>query len=248
MEKQSIVIILGSAPDAVDAAAWELPGGAQLVAINNAWRVRDGWNYLIHPDDFSPDNRPRSVGSDQNIITSGSYVPAQNRYGGFVYAGGTMAFTAGYWALDALKPDVLAWFGCDMVYSGAKSHFYGQGDADPLRDDVTLQSLEAKSARLMALAARQGCICVNLSDQPESRLLFPRSSIDEIYGYDRSPMIDNGTVNAALKAEAELGYMVENGEYWKHTDLFDPEALTGIDRLWLEAVRAPRERSLGKPR
>jgi len=71
-----------------------------------------------------------------------------------------MAFTAGYWALHALRPEVMGFIGCDMVYpkTGA-THFYGTGTADPLRDDVTLQDLGAKSARLMVMAAAQGCAC-----------------------------------------------------------------------------------------
>ena len=81
-------------------------------------------------------------------------MPIQNDLGGFVYAGGTMAFTAGYWALGALRPDVMAFFGCDMVYPTEGSHFYGNGNADPLRDDITLRNLEAKSARLSIIAAR----------------------------------------------------------------------------------------------
>ena len=48
-------------------------------------------------------------------MTATDYVPVQNDFGGFVYAGGTMTFTAGYWALGALKPSVLAFLGCDMV-------------------------------------------------------------------------------------------------------------------------------------
>ncbi len=57
------------------------------------------------------------------------------------------------------------------------THFYGQGTPDPLRRDITLRSLEAKSARLMVLAARQGCAMVNLSTGP-SRLVFPRANRD----------------------------------------------------------------------
>jgi hypothetical protein len=88
----------------------------------------------------------------------------------------TMAFTAGYWALGALQPDIIAYVGCDMVYStenGKTSHFYGSGSADPLRNDMTLQSLEAKSNRLMALANKENCAVLNMSTLPESRLTFP---------------------------------------------------------------------------
>ncbi len=92
-------------------------------------------------------------------------MPAQNAYGGFVYAGGTMAYTAAYWALSALHPR-RRWPSsaatCTTPPRGA-THFYGTGTPDPLRADITLRSLEAKSARLMILAALQGCAMVNLS-------------------------------------------------------------------------------------
>ncbi len=64
-----------------------------------------------------------------------------------------------------------------MHYPPGQTHFYGTGSADPLRPDITLQSLEAKSARLMILAAMEGCAMVNLSTGP-SRLVFPRVRAD----------------------------------------------------------------------
>ncbi len=49
-----------------------------------------------------------------------------------------------------------------------------------MRSDITLQSLEAKSVRLMALAQIHNCSVVNLSKLPKSRLLFPRTSITKL--------------------------------------------------------------------
>lgn len=235
MPDRPIVVILGSAPSASQAAAWSKPDDLTLVAVNNAWRVRRDWDYLVHAGDFPVERQPKQIASGQEVVSYQSYVPAQNRYGGFVYAGGTMAFTAGYWALDALRPRVLSYFASDMTYSGAPTHFYGDGDADPLRDDVTLRSLEAKSARLMALAARQGCACVNLSTEPESRLVFPRVQFDALSARAPLSSIDDALTDAALRHEADLGYMVEDGEYWHHMDQLDADALARIDALWLAA-------------
>jgi len=235
MSDGPIVIILGSAPSAARAAEWAFLGRHTLVTINNAWRVRPDWTYLVHAGDFPKERRPDTVSSGQRVVSYQSYVPAQNRYGGFVYAGGTMAFTAGYWVLDALRPKVMAYFACDMTYQATPTHFYGQGDADPLRDDITLRSLEAKSSRLMALAARQGCACVNLSTEPDSRLVFPRMPFEELDGAPREATINPYLVDAALAEEAALGYMVEDGEYWHHMDAFDAAALARIDALWLAA-------------
>ena len=111
-----IVLILGSAPDAVASRSWERSPFRFIVAINNAWAIRTDWDYLIYPDDFPDDRLPTAQSPFASIVKSDEFVPAQNAFGGFVYAGGTMAFTAAYWALHALKPDIMAFPGCDMIY------------------------------------------------------------------------------------------------------------------------------------
>jgi len=245
-----IVLIVGSAPDALRVSDWDTSIFAHRVVINNAWQVCDTWDCLIYPEDFPQDRHPpvnQTVG--RQMIDANEFVPAQNHFGGVVYAGGTMAFTAGYWALGALKPDVIAYVGCDMIYdsrAGQITHFYGQGRADPLRPDVTLQSLEAKSARLWALAQRQGCSVVNLSDQLTSRLLFPRVSWQKLnvtgidLGTDVSGgfELDQSAADEALLAEAELGYSVPSGRYWEAASGFDKTKLSHIDNLWLAAWQA----------
>jgi hypothetical protein len=145
-----------------------------------------------------------------------------------------MAFTAAYWALGALQPDVMAFFGCDLVYpASGPTHFYGQGTPDPLRDDVTLQSLEAKSARLQLVAAAQGCACVNISED-ESRLVFPRARLEALT--EMNPVeFDQDTFEAIKARENALGYYVDSGRYWECVDRFDAEALAEIDALWLDA-------------
>ncbi|WP_210205753.1 hypothetical protein [Hoeflea marina] len=231
-----IVLILGSSPAAPKAAMWPKTSDLRIVAINNAWRVRPDWDVLIHPEDFPVERRPTGVSPPQRLCTHTDYVPAQNRLGGFVFAGGTMAFTAGYWALDALRPSTLAYYGCDMIYDGPVSHFYGQGTADPLRDDITLRSLEAKSGRLLAIAARQGCSCVNLSDAPTSRLLFPRADTTALTNPSPVLPLDIGGIDAILDAESRLGYMVESGRYWTEAERFDADALARIDTMWLQLL------------
>jgi hypothetical protein len=166
------VLLLGSAPMALAARDWPRAPFDHVVAINNAWGIRSDWDDTIYPWDFPEDRRP-TPGPDQRLITQEDFVPTQNTYGGFVYAGGTMAYTAAYWILGALRPRTIAVFGCDMHYPATgPTHFYGTGTPDPLRTDITLRSLEAKSARLMILAAMQGCAVVNLSHGP-SRLILP---------------------------------------------------------------------------
>lgn len=235
----SIVLILGSGPNVVTCRDWPRAPFDRIVAINNAWAVRSDWDDLIHPDDFPKARMPLDLDPKQRVIRADDYVAMQNTLGGFVYAGGTMAFTASYWALTALKPKIIAVLGCDMVYTDSpQTHFYGKGTADPLREDVTLRSLEAKSARLMAYAARQGCAMVNLS-QDTSRLVFPRATPKDVASAQPAP-IDQTIFAAATAQEDRLGYYVPSGKYWKEEDRFDTKAIDALDALWLKAVPAPQ--------
>ena len=227
------VLMLGSAPMALQARDWPRAPFDHIIAINNAWLVRPDWDETIYPWDFPADSIPTPAGH-QRLITQDDFVPAQNRYGGFVYAGGTMAFTAAYWALDALRPGVIATFGCDMTYPATgPTHFYGCGTPDPLRADLTLRSLEAKSARLMICAARQGCAMVNLSTAP-SRLIFPRATATAL----PKPRAFDETLAAKADAmESALNYHVPSGRYWEHTAHFDLAQIDALDTLWLKAAQ-----------
>jgi hypothetical protein len=228
------ILILGSSPNVTLARDWPRAPFDTIVAINNAHAVRDDWDAMIHPHDFPADRVP-VVRAHQRIVTETAFVPAQNAYGGFVYAGATMAFTSAYWALHDLQPRVIAMFGCDMVYPArGQTHFYGTGTPDPLRPDITLQSLEAKSARLMILAAMQDCTMVNLSSAP-SRLTFPRARRETLAG--QRPVSFNDRLAAqALACETELNYIVPSGRYWEDLTQFDAAALRDLDALWLAAA------------
>ena len=228
------LLMLGSAPMALAARDWPRAPFDHILAINNAWAVRDDWDAMIHPWDFPADRRPTAA-AHQRLITQADFVPAQNAYGGFVYGGGTMAFTAAYWALDALKPKTIATYGCDMHYPATgPTHFYGTGTPDPLRADITLRSLEAKSARLMILAALQGCAMVNLSDGP-SRLVFPHATAATL---PNQPAPFNQTLaDMALSVEAGLDYRVASGRYWEEATRFDPARIDALDALWLAAAQ-----------
>uniref|UniRef100_UPI00404781A2 hypothetical protein n=1 Tax=Yoonia sp. TaxID=2212373 RepID=UPI00404781A2 len=231
------ILIVGSGPGAVLARAWSQNPFDHTLAINNAWQVRQDWDSVIFPDDFAPDRQPRTDMTRRTTIRSGDYVPVQNRFGGFVYAGGTMAFTAAYWALGTHEPQVIAMIGCDMIYpTTGPTHFYGTGRPDPLRNDISLRSLPAKSARLMALAAQRGCAMVNLSDGP-SQLTFPRAHPSSAAAH--KPLQHSASaVAAALAEEARLGYYVPSGKYWKEATRFDPVKIDALDAMWL-ALRPP---------
>lgn len=227
----TVVLILGSAPDVVQARQYDRTAFGTIVAINNAWAVRPDWDVHIHPEDFAPSARP-VPGPDQRVATFRAYVPAMNAYGGVVWCGGTMAFTATYWALHVLRPRVIAYLGCDMIYpKTGTTHFYGAGSADPLRPDITLRSLTAKSARAEALAARQGCALVNLSEG-DSRLTFPRARPDGLHRLRPRP--HDAARIAALRAEEDaLDYAVPDGRYWEAENGFDTDRIDAIDAAWI---------------
>lgn len=236
------VLILGSGPNAVACRDWPEQPFEHLLVINNAWRVRPDWTHLIYAEDFPEERRPDTFTKAQCSVEADQFVPAQNAFGGFVWAGGTMAFTAGYWALHALKPKILSYLGCDMVYApSGNTHFYGSGTQDPLRKDVTLRSLEAKSARLQAHAALQDCAVVNLS-KDQSRLVFPRADLSSLE--DEKPVSFNEEAIAlAQDKERALGYFVASGRYWEKEDNFDPVEIDRIDALWRKVHAATEDSS-----
>ena len=236
MEKNN-VLILGSAPNAILAKNWPHDLFKWLVAINNAWKIRSDWSYNIFPTDFPKKNRPKPVPT-QKLISAPEYVPVQNNYGGFVYAGGTMAITAAYWALAVLKPQNLFFLGCDMVYGDGKTHFYGTGKPDPLRKDVSLRSLEAKTARFECFASLVGCGVYNLSEEKESRLIYRRQKVSSVSNsiIMKPRKVNRQKLKQALELEKQLNYFVSDGKYWKYEDQFETSQIDDLDKLWLQCL------------
>lgn len=233
------VLIVGSAPSAPDVASWDVSGFDAVVVINNAWRAVPHWTHFIHPEDFPPERRPPEIPQGRKQIGADTYVEAQNKYGGFVYAGGTMAFTSAYWVLDAFRPDVLAFFACDMVYpkTGA-THFYGSGTADPLRKDPTLVSLRAKARRLQVLAAQQHCAVLNLSSG-ESVLPYSRGDQFDALSGVKPEVYDIDIAGEAVSLERQFDYFVPSGRYWEQIDRFEADVIANIDATWLRAFDDP---------
>ena len=115
------------------------------------------------------------------------------------------------------------------------THFYGTGTPDPLREDISLTSLEGSSARFLCLAARQNCVVFNLSNGP-SRLIFPRKNPHTSQPSTSLPVIDEKLVADCLKTEQQLGYFVEDGRYWLVAGQFNKLALEQLNKRWLIAA------------
>ncbi|MGC1504936.1 MAG: hypothetical protein WA782_12460 [Sulfitobacter sp.] len=237
VQARQVVLIMGSGPNVTVARAWPKAWFGQIIAINNAWRIRPDWDALVFPEDFAAQKLPPVVKPQQQLVEADAFVAAQNLFGGFVHAGATMAFTTGYWALAQLRPRVMAFVGCDMVYPATgPTHFYGNGTADPLRDDVTLRDLGAQSARLAVIAAAQGCTCVNLS-QGESSLLFPIAAPDALGGEITPPDVDPHRVAALRAQESVLDYGTPDGRYPNNPRAYNMKILAEIDAKWREMLQ-----------
>ncbi len=229
------VLILGSGPNVIQILEQDLSSYDKIVVINNAWKVVEEWTDHIYPHDFPDKSKPTVFKSSQNQVDEKQFVSVQNEYGGFVYAGGTMAFTALYWVLGHYRASSIDILGCDMVYPKTGStHFYGKGTADPLREDISLRSLKAKSARVYAIALQQGCQIANLSSD-ESEIVAPRRESVTSPAPKPFKIIQDKIIEAKQK-ETALGYFVEDGRYWEKSNSFSTDEIDLLDALWTETV------------
>ena len=54
----NVVLIVGSAPDALMIKDQDLSLFSSCVVINNAWQLNKDWDYLIYPEDFPDKHLP----------------------------------------------------------------------------------------------------------------------------------------------------------------------------------------------
>lgn len=238
-------LIVGSGPSAPNLHDVDLTR-FQRIAVNNAWRVRKDFDYVVYPGDFPPERHPPASYPARRVDNFG-YMPALNAAGGIIFCGATMAFAAGYWAAHSLKGPLIGFYACDMVYTPGKTHFYGQGTADPLREDVSLQSLEAKSARLFCWALERGKLLVNCSEADESRLVFPKLPFTAL-SYHRharhasiwAPVLDRARAIWTVEKNAPFDALQE--EYWLLADTPEKkEFIADVDQQWLSIVPLIRQ-------
>ena len=124
-----------------------------------------------------------------------------------------------------------------MIYAtSGNTHFYGNGDPDPLREDLSLRSLEAKSARLLLHAANLGCSCVRMSTG-DSRLVFPSLDPKDLVKLaSKTPRTPGTLFEKATCEEERLGFRCETGRYWERAERFCPDDVDALDALWLRAA------------
>ena len=228
------VLIIGSAPDATKACELDLTFFDTIIVINNAWKIISSWDELIFPYDFPDNKKPKSIGKQQRFVTEKEFVPAQESLGGFVYAGATMTFTAGYWALVEHNPSLMCFLGCNMVYpSNTQTHFYGSGRKDPLRDDISLTSLKACSRRLLAIAKMRNCDLISLSSGV-TNLDIPQLDFSQLDNFHTSIVVDRQRVADAFLLEESFGYFFRGKKYWEFLDQIDKSHLIELDRVWVD--------------
>lgn len=242
-ETPEIVVVVGSAPDATRVTT--LPEGQYwLVSVNNAYRLTDRFHFSCFSGDFpgKSDGLPHLV---RNFISENEYIVALNAFGGLTMCGATMSLASAYWAIHALRPPVLAFLGCDMVYGAGQTHFYGTGAPDPLRIDPTLRDLFAKSCQQQAIAAIEGTHVVNLSLLPESRLAAPRLDASRLGNADSVLSLaaralargDEAIANALQILDDERAAPFDTG-MTDYMHLMQDEAslrfIDDIDRRWRE--------------
>lgn len=169
------IVIVGSGPSA-PAMAKLVDSGATIVAVNNAWRATPRFDYFVFPSDFPVERRPSMAGAVKRSIGTRIYKRGYDDAGGILFGGATMAFAAGYWAMRRFKGAQIAFLASDMHYgtNGAATHFYGTGQPDPLRVNISLQSLEASSCRMFYKAIAQGTLLINATHEDQTRLTLPR--------------------------------------------------------------------------
>ena len=66
--KTKKILIIGSAPDSINITKWKNISFDNIVAINNAWKVRKDWTNCIYPEDFPENKRPKSKNTNSTFF------------------------------------------------------------------------------------------------------------------------------------------------------------------------------------
>jgi len=164
-----------------------------VVAVNHGHLVCDYWSYWVH----APDYKGQKPVLTPDQIEVYRYAKILDRYGGHRACGYSIMLCASYWALDTLKPKKMYYLGADMNYTpqpDGSTHIYGvgldikKGQPDPDRmakmyaakGQEPAEYLREVYMRFYNIAVEKGVEVFNLSDDPQSRLPYPKKSIQEL--------------------------------------------------------------------
>jgi hypothetical protein len=198
------VLILASGPSVQQVNEYDYKSnGWTIVAVNNACHAYENFDYWVYPRDFCGE-RPK-LNDHQKEIKEEHYLPALENHGGLRACVGAGSITIGalYWALDALKPGVIAVLGSDMNYDpgpNGETAFYGVGydikgkTRSKGKPDPFFQAARSPNkgtyppgefmiylfARFMVHAKNQNTRVVNFSTDSKTILPYIRLSPDEI--------------------------------------------------------------------
>lgn len=167
----------------------ELYKDYNIVAVNHGYMASDNWKYWVAPLDFSG-VAPKKSRDDQLLVRK--YNNELNKYGGIAQCGRSITLAASYWVLCNLKPTEIGYLGADMNYTPddkGDTHIYGlgldikkNGIPDPVRmarqykktEESDDEYIENIYMRFYNIATEQGVNVFNLSNDPDTKLPYPR--------------------------------------------------------------------------
>jgi hypothetical protein len=183
-EKGLQVLVLGSGPsisqlDEMETSQWT------VVAMNRAWSFRpERVDYVVHMDGLPGSKRPSSDQFGPGRVISYDQFADAVRHFALLYSdggsedmwsvtGGLIHFSTSFWVMHALKPQRIGYLGCDFNYTGNNTHFYGRGQSILAKEPHGLSLSEFFEIQAQ-LCRHAGVSLVNLSEDPDSLLPYPR--------------------------------------------------------------------------
>lgn len=189
------VLLIGSGLTATQVNDYPYEWNGWIICtVNNAFRVTPKWKYAFFSKDYQKGKRP--ISDDGQVIVDGEQVVfASDPWGGLLKTGLSITLQSSYWILKNIKPNIIGYLGSDMNYKKDKRGWttfygvgsdikfngisdpdhmvkmYGQGNPNYLYDIYKLLETNAQ---------KQGCILYNFSDDPETRLPFPKKTAKEL--------------------------------------------------------------------
>ena len=182
------ILIIGSGPSAKEFNSFDyIKNDYTIVAVNNAWRITDEFNYWIHPSDYTDvENKRPEIKQKQKEINHFDYEKIMEYYGGIHQTGYSIMLASSYYILFTEKPNLIGYLGADMNYNqkDKQTHFYGTGidikefgisDPDRMiaahgnKDPNYLTNIYK---RFEYFANQEKCTLVNFSSEKETRLPY----------------------------------------------------------------------------